>query len=68
MTATAALTNMPLAGAYVAGARDENRTRTISLGSRPIHAATAADLPGRVTAGVRDCPLVTLANCTLIAR
>jgi len=28
------------------GAGDENRTRAISLGNRPIHAATAADQPG----------------------
>ena len=38
----------------VAGAGDENRTRTISLGIPPIRAARVADQPGRVTAGVRD--------------
>jgi hypothetical protein len=48
------------------GAGDENRTRTISLGIRPIRAARAADQPAWATGDVRDWPLVTLANCTVI--
>ena len=38
----------------VAGAGDENRTRTISLGIRPIQAATAVDLAEPGTASSRD--------------
>ncbi len=43
-------------------------TWTISLGSIPIHVGMAADQPDGATVGVRDRPLVTLANRTLIAR
>jgi hypothetical protein len=50
------------------GAGDENRTRTISLGSRAVTAAKAADLPVLVVRSSRDCPLVTLANGTLMAQ
>jgi hypothetical protein len=46
----------------VAGAGDENRTRTISLGIRPIHAVRAADQPGPSTASTPECPFVTVAN------
>src|SRR6266568_151542 len=44
----------PLAWAFALRAGDENRTRTISLGIRPIHAAKAADQPGRATGSSRD--------------
>ncbi len=38
------------------GAGDENRTRTISLGIRPIHAVRAADQPGPSTASTLTDP------------
>ncbi len=52
----------------VPGAGDENRTRTISLGIPPIHAVRTADQPRPSTVSTRGWLLVTLANCTLIAR
>jgi hypothetical protein len=55
-----------LAWAFVLRAGDENRTRTISLGIRPIRAARAAGQPGPGTASSRECPLFTGANCTVI--
>jgi hypothetical protein len=51
-----------LADSY--GAGDENRTRTISLGSGAVTAASGLDLRVQVSAGGRGCPLVTLANGT----
>jgi hypothetical protein len=62
---------LPAARAYLGprmGAGDENRTRTISLGSAAVTAASGADLPVQVPARDRDCPLVTLANGPLMAR
>ncbi|XRQ08666.1 nucleotidyl transferase AbiEii/AbiGii toxin family protein [Actinomadura welshii] len=50
------------------GASDGNRTRAVGLGIEPIPAAIAADLGSAHTASDRDCPLITLPNCTLIAR
>jgi hypothetical protein len=43
-----------LGWAFGLGAGDENRTLTFSLGTLLIHAARAADQPGRVTVGVHD--------------
>ena len=45
-----------------------NRTRTISLGIGQIAADEAAEKPTSETRSIRDCPLLTVANCTLIAR
>jgi len=50
------------------GAGDGNRTRTISLGIGQIMADEDAEQPTSKTRSSRDLPLVTLANCTLIAR
>ena len=50
------------------GAGDENRTRTISLGSGAVTAAEGPDLLVLVVHSSRDCPLITLANGTLMAR
>ena len=52
----------------VAGAGDENRTRTISLGSSAVTAARGADQALLVVPSDPGCPLVTLANGTLMAR
>lgn len=52
----------------LSGAGDGNRTRTVSLGIKPIRTVIAADLASARTASDRCCPLITLANCTLIAR
>ena len=57
-----------LAWAFGRGAGDENRTRTISLGSVAVTAARGADQPGWLARGGRGCPLVTLVNGTLMAR
>src|ERR1700683_2684881 len=54
--------------AFRGGAGDENRTRTISLGSGAITAAHGADLREKVAARDRGCPLVTLANGPLMAQ
>jgi hypothetical protein len=59
---------MSLAWAFVVGAGDGNRTRAVSLGIKPIPAVTAPDLASARTASDRECPLITAANCTLIAR
>jgi hypothetical protein len=45
-----------------------NRTRTVSLGIGQIMPADTAGQATRDTWSDRDCPLVALANCTLIAR
>jgi hypothetical protein len=45
-----------------------NRTRTVSLGIGQIVARDAVDQTVPKTGSGRDCPFVTLANCTLIAR
>ena len=50
------------------GAGDGNRTRTISLGIGQIMADEDAEQPTSKTRSSCDLPLVTLANCTLIAR
>ena len=50
------------------GAGDGNRTRTISLGIGQITADEAAEQPTSETRSTPDCPLLTVANCTLIAR
>jgi hypothetical protein len=50
------------------GAGDENRTRTISLGSGPVTAARGADQASLAVPSDPGCPLVTLANGTLMAR
>src|SRR6266568_4384396 len=50
------------------GAGDENRTRTISLGSGAITAASGVDLRTPVAASGRGCPLITLLNGPLMAR
>jgi hypothetical protein len=50
------------------GAGDENRTRTISLGSTAVTAASGADLPVQVSASDRGCLLLTLANGPLMAQ
>jgi hypothetical protein len=50
------------------GAGDENRTRTISLGSTATTAANGLDLPVQMSASGRGYPLVTLANGPLMAR
>jgi hypothetical protein len=52
----------------VTRAGDENRTRTISLGSGAVTTAEGTDLLILVASSSRDCPLVTLANGTLMAR
>jgi hypothetical protein len=52
----------------VAGAGDENRTRTISLGSSAVTAARDADLVTVAVPSDRGCPLVTLVNSPLMAR
>jgi hypothetical protein len=54
-------------GLYV-GAGDENRTRTISLGSGAITAASGTDLHVQVSASGRGYLLVTLANGPLMAQ
>ena len=51
-----------LTWAFAVGASDENRTRTISLGSGAATATRRADLAVRPVPSDRDCPLVTLAN------
>ena len=53
---------------HYSGAGDGNRTRTISLGIGQITADDAAEQPTSLTRRSRDLPLVTVANCTLIAR
>jgi hypothetical protein len=57
-----------LTWAIACGAGDENRTRTISLGSGAITAARGADLAYLQVPSDRGCPLVTLVNGTLMAR
>ena len=47
---------------------DGTRARPVSLGIGQIRPVNAADQASRDTRSGRDCPLVTLANCTLIAR
>jgi hypothetical protein len=59
---------MSLAWAFEVERVAENRTRAISLGIKPIRAVRAADLASARTASDRDCPLITVVNCTLIAR
>ncbi len=49
-------------------AGDENRTRTISLGSAAATAARGADLASLAVLSDRSCPLITLANGPLMAR
>jgi hypothetical protein len=44
------------------GAGDENRTRTISSGSRTVIAVRGADLVSLTAPSDRGCPLVTLAR------
>jgi hypothetical protein len=48
------------------GAGDGNRTHIISLGSGLITLGQASELHVVATWNVRDGPLVTLANCTVI--
>jgi hypothetical protein len=48
--------------------RLESRTCTVSLGIGQISACNAVDQPTSWTGAVREYPLVTLSNCTLIAR
>ena len=50
------------------GAGDENRTRTISLGSAAVTAARDADLVFLAAVSDPGCPLVTLVNGPLMAR
>jgi hypothetical protein len=50
------------------GAGDENRTRTISLGIRPIHALDRPDLGNRHTASDRHGPWGTGVNGPPMAR
>jgi hypothetical protein len=50
------------------GAGDENRTRTISLGSSAVTAARGADQASLAVPSDRGWPLVTLVNGTLMAR
>ena len=57
-----------LTWAIACGAGDENRTRTMSLGSRAVTAAWCAELATLMIPSSRGCPLVTLANGTLMAR
>ena len=45
-----------------------DRTRTVSLGIGQIAADKAAEQPTSETVSSRECPLMTLVNCTLIAR
>src|SRR5216683_2232966 len=59
---------MVLARALVCGAGDENRTRTISLGSSAVTAARGADQASLAVPSDPGCSLVTLANGTLMAR
>jgi hypothetical protein len=54
--------------AYVVGAGDENRTRTISLGSCTVPAAQGADLATLGAGSTRGRPLITLADGTAISR
>jgi hypothetical protein len=42
-----------LTWAFIMGAGDGNRTRTISLGIGPIHAVRAADQPDQATVSTR---------------
>jgi hypothetical protein len=51
----------------LSGAGDENRTRTISLGSSAVTAPRGADLAFLAVPSDRGCPLVTLVNGTLRA-
>ena len=53
MTVTAQICDHALDLGFHTRAGDENRTRTISLGIRPIHPAGAADQPGPCTASTR---------------
>ena len=59
---------MSLAWEYMLGAGDENRTRTISLGSAAVTAARGADRVAVPVPSDRGCPLVTLVNGPLMAR
>jgi len=52
----------------VRGAGDGNRTRTISLGIGSGLADNDSDLAIPMILSDRDCPLITLANGTLMAR
>jgi hypothetical protein len=50
------------------GAGDENRTRTISLGSAVNAPGYGADLPTLVRRTIRGSPLITLVNGPLMAQ
>ena len=54
--------------AFVRGAGDENRTRTISLGSSAVTAARCAEQASLAVPSDPGWPLVTPANGTLMAR
>jgi hypothetical protein len=53
---------------FSVGAGDGNRTRITSLEGVPGRAVVGPGLQVQVPGGVRGCPLVTLANGTLMAR
>jgi hypothetical protein len=54
--------------AFIRGAGDENRTRTISLGIRQIRGQCGSDLVIRLTARDRNSPSATVPNGPPMAR
>ncbi|GAA3408230.1 hypothetical protein GCM10018952_04610 [Streptosporangium vulgare] len=67
-TTKAQVRNPSLTWALKCGAGDGNRTRAVGLGSASSTAGETAELGVRLVVSDRGCPLVTLSNCTLIAR
>ena len=59
---------MVLTWAFVGGAGDGNRTRTVSLGICAIRALMASDLRDGLSMSDRERPFLTGVNGTLMAR